>query len=67
MSASRDGLHPGGVGQIPPHWILQATVNARVVRILLVCILVAIAIYITPTGKESKLHSQSRDKSQDVN
>ena len=36
----KGGLHPGGVGQIPPNWILRDMVNERVVRILLECILV---------------------------
>ena len=39
------GLHPGGglhlgEGGADPHWILRDTVNERVVRILLECILV---------------------------
>ena len=38
-SASKRGLHPGGVGQTP-YQILRDAVTERAVRILLKCILV---------------------------
>ena len=48
------GLLPGGsasrgLGQTPPPQILQNTVNKRVVRILLECILVSVCVWCTTT------------------